>query len=160
MTGADVDAASQSLTFSYDAAGNLSSVTDPLGRTSIYTHDTAGNLSKVYKLVSATGGTGVPACDLCPSAAKYETTQYIYGNPNFPHYITSIKDPRGLTPLRNLYDDQGRLYGVIDAFGKTNTFVHDLANKTETVFDRLGNPTVHGYDTRGNITQEIQYLNG
>jgi YD repeat-containing protein len=105
-----------------------------------YMYDSIGNLTTVSNLVSRTGVSPV-----------YQATTYIYSNPNFPHYITEIRDPRGLTPLRSLYDDQGRLYAVVDAFGKTNLFVHDLTGKTETVFDRMGNQTIHIYDDRGNV---------
>jgi RHS repeat-associated protein len=147
----------KSVLFHRDGQNRIDAIYDPNSSAGVppsvvYVYDSIGNLSKVYKLVSATGGTGVPACDLCPASAKYETTEYLYENSRFPHFITSIKDPRGVTPLRNLYDDSGRLIGVIDAFGKTNSFVHDLANRTETVTDRMGNQTIHVYDDRGNVT--------
>ena len=71
----------------------------------------------------------------------------MYGNGQFPSYITSIIDPRGVTPMRNLYDDSGKLIGVVDALGKTNSFVNNAASNTETVYDRMGNPTTYQYDS-------------
>ena len=55
-------------------------------------------------------------------------------------------------------DDEGRLIGTVDAYGNTNSIVHDLTGRTETVFDRQGNPTTYGYDERGNVTTIINAL--
>ena len=117
----------------------------------VYSYDAAGNLAVVSNLLSRTG---VPPV----SSPVYSATQYIYTNPNFPHFITEIRDPRGISPLRNLYDDSGKLVGVVDAFGKTNSFTHDVANHTETVTDRMGNQTMHAYDDRGNIISTTDAL--
>jgi RHS repeat-associated protein len=98
-----------------------------------------GNLVQVLRLVDRT-------------ALTYVTNKYYYEHASFPHYITRIEDGRGVSVARNLYDDAGRLVGIIDAAGRTNTFAHDLTNRFEAVTDRLGNVTRYGYDARGNVT--------
>src|SRR6266478_6132894 len=111
----------------------------------IYNDDT-GNLIRVLKLVDRTAGT-------------YATNIYHYDNANFPHYITEIDDPRGIPAARNLYDDSGRLIGMIDADGRTNTITHDLTGRKEQIVDHLGNTNTYAYDTHGNVTQIVNALN-
>jgi RHS repeat-associated protein len=111
-----------------------------------YFYDGIGNLTNVTQ-ISSRSPTNV-----------YARTTYVYGLPQFPHFITSIIDPRGVTPMRNLYDDSGRLIGVIDALGKTNSFVNDAASNTETVYDRMGNPTTYSYDASGNVVTTVDAL--
>ncbi|MFZ2872494.1 RHS repeat-associated core domain-containing protein, partial [Zavarzinia sp.] len=102
-----------------------------------------GNLIKVNKLEDGN---------------LYRTTEFVYADPARPHFITSIKDPRGLTPLISEYDDSGRLVATVDAFGNRVALAHDVAARTETVFDRSGNPTVHRYDISGNVTSTTDAL--
>ncbi|MCL4789111.1 MAG: hypothetical protein KJ070_20340, partial [Verrucomicrobia bacterium] len=59
---------------------------------------------------------------------------------------------------RNLYDDAGRLVGVIDGAGNTNRFIHDIANRIETVIDPLGFGLTNYYDPRGGITMTVNAL--
>ncbi len=136
-----------------DDQGRIISISDPISQQSTinsqpavrYEYDSADNLSKVLKLVDRSTGACV-------------TNQYFYENSAFPHYLTRILDARGVSIARQLYDENGKLIGIIDANGHTNRFVHDLANHTETVFDRLGNPTTYGFDTRGNVTLTVDAL--
>ena len=57
------------------------------------------------------------------------------------HRLLTIHDPRGIQPIRNDYDADGRLISHTDGFGKQITDIHDIASRVETVTDRLGNPT-------------------
>ena len=69
--------------------------------------------------------------------------------------MTEIIDPRGVRVVRNLYDDNGRLIGTIDAAGNEIRFDNDIAGRRSVVTDRLGYNTVYMYDERGNITTII-----
>ena len=139
------------ITFQRNSDGLITSITDPNSQTSggppavKYEYDANQNLINIIKLADRFAGT-------------YVTNSFTYTNANFPHYITGIIDPRGVTVARQLYDESGKLIGIIDANGKTNVFVHDLNAHTETIFDRLGNPTTYIYDSRGNVTTEIDAL--
>jgi RHS repeat-associated protein len=134
--------------FDRDAQNRITAIRDPLAGTNglpvvryVYNQDTA-NLIQVHRLTDRTAGT-------------YLTNKYFYDHPAFPHYITTIEDARGIPVARNLYDDYGRLTGIIDAAGKTNRFLHDTTNRVETVYDRKGVPTTFGYDSKGNITNVV-----
>ncbi|MBA7510736.1 hypothetical protein ES705_02723 [subsurface metagenome] len=100
---------------------------------------------------------------------KNDTFKYVYDNGNLinvinpeaetisyayetSHNLIDIKDPRGVTPIRNEYDDTGRLIRHIDATGDTIEYVHDPDHRTETVIDRLGKPTIYQYDDQGLVT--------
>jgi RHS repeat-associated protein len=141
----------RSIYFQRNADGQISAIMDPAsGANGLpvvkYEYDSDTNLIRVLKLTDR-------------NAAAYATNTYLYENGNFPHYLTKILDPRGVALARNLFDDTGKLIGVIDANGKTNLFFYDLTGQTETVFDRLGNRMTYGYDTHGNVTTEIDALN-
>ncbi len=106
-----------------------------------YGYDAASNLVSVSTLVEASDS----------FAPVYRTVSYEYGHSQFPHYITGIKDPRGIAPLRAEYDDAGRIVATVDANGNRVELKHDLAARTETVYDRSGSATLHVYDARGNV---------
>ncbi len=119
---------------------NLDANGDPIGYAKFtYEYDFNKNLIKVNKLKDRATG-------------EYLTTEFLYETAGRPHYISSIKDARGKTPMLCEYDGSGRLVATIDADGNRIEMQHDLTGKSETVFDRAGNPTVHTYDTRGNVT--------
>lgn len=106
-----------------------------------YDYDTHGNLIKAHKLIDRTK----------PIDQQYAVTEYIYGEPSRPNFITSIKDALGNVPMKCIYDESGRLIATEDANGNRIALAHDLTGKSETVTDRMGNPTIHTYDDRGNV---------
>jgi RHS repeat-associated protein len=128
-----VHSAGKSVTFTRDAQGRITKITDPAGASMSYAYDAAGDL--------------VGFTD-----RENNTTTFAY---NSTHGLLTIKDPTGLQPVRNEYDDAGRLVSTTDASGKTVTYTHDLDNRRETVTDRLGQITVHEYDARGNVTKTV-----
>ncbi len=114
-----------------------------------YDYDVHGNLEKVHRLVNDSGQS---------PDEQYETTTYSYNYNDGTvvlgpqeHYIADIKDERGITPIKYMYDDDGRMIGVYDAKGGYIEINHDLTNKTETVTDRNGNITIYDYDERGRV---------
>ena len=107
-----------------------------------YEYDAKGNLVKVHKLIDRTK----------PADQQYAVTEYLYENADRPHFVTAIKDALGNTPMKCIYDEDGRLVATEDANGNRVVMNHDLSGRTETVTDRMGNPTIHAYDDRGNVT--------
>jgi RHS repeat-associated protein/fibro-slime domain-containing protein len=108
-------------------------------------NDNYGNLTDVLKLVDR---------NAADPEDQYERTVYVYDDYVYDptdHYITDIKDPRGLSPIRYVYDDSSRLIGVYDAKNNYTEIEHDIANNTETITDRLGNQTGYVYNDRGNV---------
>lgn len=124
--------------FSRDSQGRITSIADPNGNSQSYGYDANGDL------VSHTDAEG-------------NTTRFLY---NYNHGMIEIQDPRGVQPIRNEYDDAGRLISTTDAFSKKVTYTHDLAARRETVTDRLGNVTVHAYDVMGNVISTTDPLGG
>lgn len=110
-----------------------------------YEYDNLKNLVKVHKLIDRTK----------PVDQQYAVTEYIYGEPSRPHYITAIKDALGNQPMKCIYDENGRLIATEDANGNRIAMQHDLSGRTETITDRMGNPTIHTYDDMGNVTATI-----
>jgi RHS repeat-associated protein len=134
--------------FKRDQVGRITEIRDPISSSNglpvvryVYNQDT-GNLIQVHRLTDRVAG-------------LFTTNKYHYENPNFPHYITSIEDPRGVPLARNEYDDSGRLTAVVDADGNRTQFYHNTSNpnnRIEVVVDRLGRTNSHAYDAHGNVT--------
>jgi RHS repeat-associated protein len=128
----------RSVAFTRDAQGRITRITDPDGRALTYAYDANGDLA---------GSTD----------RDNNTTTYTY---NSSHGLLSVKDPRGVQPIRNEYDEAGRLVSQTDAFGKTVHFSHDLDSRREVVIDRLGRATVMEYDDRGNVLRVTDAAGG
>lgn len=113
-----------------------------------YEYDDANNLVRVSKLAGAGD----------PDHPVYNSTTYLYEHPRFPHYLTEVRDARGVTTLKAEFDDSGRLVGVLDAFGNRTSVTHDIAARSELTTDALGNTTTVTYDERGNVVAEVDPL--
>jgi RHS repeat-associated protein len=79
---------------------------------------------------------------------------------NTTHGLKGIQDPLGDTPIRNDYDDSGRMTDSIDAYGNKIFYNYNLAANSESVTNRNNQPTSYLYDNNGNVLSETQYLNG
>jgi RHS repeat-associated protein len=128
----------KSVSFQRDATGRMTKITDPNGNAILYGYDANNNLASVKD-----------------AAANVTTFTY---DPN--HGLLTIVDPRGVQPIKNVYDASGRLIQHIDPFGNTINYTHNLAGRQEVVTDRLGNVTANYYDTNGNIVQVTDALGG
>jgi RHS repeat-associated protein len=128
------DSAGRILSFSFGSNGLVSSVTDPIGRTTSYAYDGAGDLA------SATDPQG-------------RVTTFTYGA---NHLLLTRTDPRGGV-VTNAYDAQGRVATQEDAMGRTTSFVFSGNNfsatgGTTTITDPKGHVEVEDY-TNGLLTQ-------
>ena len=126
----------KSITFARDGLGRITRITDPLQNHLDYAYDARGDLATFTD----------PATNI--STYSYDAR----------HLLVGIEDPRGIEPIRNEYDNAGRLLKHTDAFGKEINYAHDLVARTEVVTDRLGNATTHAYDDRGNVLSTIDAL--
>ena len=122
----------QGVSFTRDSKGRITKITAPDSSAITYAYDADGNLA------SMTDQAG-------------NVTKYSY---NRSHGLTDIKDPRGITPVKNIYDDSGRLTAHIDAQGNRIEYAHDIAGRQEVVKDRNGNLTVYIYDEKGRVLQK------
>ena len=126
----------KSIAFARDAEGRITRITDPMNREMFYGYDSAGDL------VSFADRAG-------------NVTRFTYDD---GHFLLDFEDPRGVKPIRNEYDDDGRLVRHIDAFGKAIELSHDLENRREVATNRLGASRALEYDSRGNVIRETDEL--
>jgi YD repeat-containing protein len=126
LTYTDTDITSstgQKVTFERDAEGRITSVTDPLGNKVQYNYDAKGDLVSVKDLAG-------------------NLTQYEY-NTTQAHYLDKIIDSQGRTGVKNEYDAQGRLVGMVGATGTSINWSYDPTHSLQTVADALGNKTTY-----------------
>lgn len=123
--------AGKGVVFTRDSNGRITKITAPDNSAITYAYDTDGNLASMTDLAG-------------------NVTKYSY---NRSHGLTDIKDPRGITPIKNEYDESGRLVAHTDSFGKRIEYTHDIAGRQEVVKDRNGNLTVFIYDEKGRVLQ-------
>jgi RHS repeat-associated protein len=123
-----------------DSEGQSASVA-PLVK---YEYDGLGNLVYVHKLLDREKRT-------------YATTTYVYGKAAFPHYITEIRDPRGVAVARNEYYDNGKLWKIKDAEDRVTTFDYPTSGLTagavakQLITHPEANSTEHQTDASGNV---------
>jgi YD repeat-containing protein len=86
---------------------------------------------------------------------RYSVRSYSYTNRFFPHYLTELRDERGVAVLRPGYDSDGRLISVADATEGRALLKHELARRREESVDPLGHRTIHDYDALGNVIQTV-----
>jgi RHS repeat-associated protein len=120
------------VTFTRDGLGRITKITDPARNVLTYGYDVNGDLETF-------------------TDREENVTRYEY---NSSHGLLSIEDPRGIQPIRNDYDDSGRLLRHTDATGKVIEYAHDVIGRQEVVTDRLGGVRVLEYDERGNVLRE------
>jgi RHS repeat-associated protein len=115
------------LAFSY-TDGDLTAVTDPMGRTSTDFTDAAGRLSEVTD----------PAGDTT-------TMQY-----NALNELTAVSDPLGETSSAT-YDPDGDVLSVTDPDTHSTLFTYDSMNRLTKVTDPLGHSQTYAYDPAGDV---------
>ena len=100
------DPVGRNLNLSYDTSGRVTSVTDPIGRMVQYTYNAAGYLTT---FTDPNGG----------------MTSYFYDSQN---NLSSVKNPRGIITEQNTYDANGRVIQQIQADGGIYQFAYTLLN--------------------------------
>ena len=125
------------LTFGYDAALNLASITDGLGNTIAYSYDTEGN--RTEENVQDPGGTLV------------RTVSYIYDTLN---RLDQVVDFDGSFTQYG-YDDNGNRDLAISPDGRQADYTFDALNRLSTAVREMGavdETTGYGYDPTDNLT--------
>jgi len=126
----DVGSSGQTTAYAHDANGNLTGVTDPLGRATTYEFDP---LDRLVRSVDANGGEAEFAFDALDQ-------------------LTGVTDPRGLV-TRIGYDTLGNPTSTAspDAGVVTRTF--DSAGNVKTSTDARGIKTTNTYDALNRLTR-------
>ncbi|MHB9089143.1 MAG: right-handed parallel beta-helix repeat-containing protein, partial [Thermoleophilia bacterium] len=136
----EVDSYGNEITYTYDAAGNQDSVTDPNGVTNKRFFDMAGNVTDLY---------------LAYGRPEQQHTHYTFNSSNNP---TSATNARGQTANLS-YDATGNMLvqkdypsvtsydGTVSSY--TQSFTYNADGLLATVSDRNGDVTAFTYDSNG-----------
>lgn len=118
------DTVGRFIDLTYDGSGRLATLSGPPSRTVIYGYDLSGRLSTVTDM-----------------RGKATTYTYEAGG-----RLESIIDPNNHTVLTNEYGPDGRIVAQTDARGKRGTFDWDPVTETSTFTDARGGYWVDDYD--------------
>jgi len=113
----------------YNAAGEVTAVTDPDDHTISYAYDGDGNLIKV-------------------TDPDGNVTSYAYNGDN---HQTKTARPDGTAELSS-YDADGNLTGQTNGVGQVTSYSYDALSRVVSTTDPLGHITSYGYDSGGNRT--------
>ena len=141
----------------YNSQGDLTSFTDPEGKTSTYIYDTNHQIKATLDAQSR-----LVVSNLYDTQG-HVTTQYTQGDTNKTWLIywcgwqTTEFDP-ALGDTDYYYDDQGRMIGVNDPLGNLTATFYDGQNHITDTYSPLGEHTKLVYDGNNNLIQKIDPL--
>jgi RHS repeat-associated protein len=151
----------------YDTNGNAISRTDELGRTTTYTYDAYGDVLSVsvplgsgtYAVTSYTyNGFGEVLTSTDP-LGKVTTNTYD-GNGNLLT-VTTPAPTSGVSAsvTQFAYNSLGELTTITDPLNNGTTLTYTSAGLISTITDMQSNVTTYGYDSHGNRTSVTDALN-
>ncbi|PPT15892.1 hypothetical protein CYQ11_26215 [Streptomyces cinnamoneus] len=143
----DAEAAQFTTSFGYDAAGNQTKVTNPLGKSTSTAYDATNRAVSTTDELGRTTKTdyddlGRIAAVTGPDGA---VTRYTY---NTAGDLATRKDPNGHTTTYE-YDETGRQTSVTDPLGRRKTYGYDVDGNRITVTNARGVTARTDFDARG-----------
>ena len=116
--------------YGYDAAGNLTSVTNPLGHTTSFTYDA------LRRKTSQTNPDGTQVTYTYDAVGNLLTESFPNGN------VISYE-----------YDSHNRVIKISDTIGTVSTISYDKAGRVISRTDGNGNTTYYSYDALGRLIE-------
>jgi RHS repeat-associated protein len=146
----DANTAGSVTTFAYDTKGQLTLITDPLGHHTTLAYYPTGLINTITDDV---GNVTTYQYDLrgnrtSVTDAAQNTTNFAYDLGNRLTKITY----QDTTFVTFAYDSRGRRTSVTDQNGKITTYAYDDADRLTSVTDAAQNVTSYAYDTENNLT--------
>jgi YD repeat-containing protein len=135
--------ASPETSYAYDAAGQLTAVTDPLGRVTTFDYDGLGRQVKVTQPDPDGPGGQAPAFQ----ATVYDAAGRVLQTSNALGHTTSYA-----------YDPLGRVVSQTDAQGGVTSFRYDALGNRLSLTDPVDNTTTWTYDALNRVVQETNEL--
>ncbi|PAT33092.1 hypothetical protein CLI92_05275 [Vandammella animalimorsus] len=149
------DPEGQRSSYHYDAAGQLTQETNPLGQITRHQYNQRGDKTQTTHPSGLTDtwaydaeGRETRACQ----AGLCTQTQY-----DSLGRAIQTTDPAGHTSA-TAYDAAGQITSATDALGHSTTYQYDLAGRQTQSTDPLGRSTHYRYDAAGNLTEETDPL--
>jgi len=145
-----IDAASQTTTYTYNAAGQLASVTNPLNQTTSYQYDPQGNLTTIINADNLTAASFTyDSDDRIRTYTDSEGWAVTYDY-DAADRITRITYPDGTADVYTY--DKLDLSSYQDRLFRMWTYAHDANRRLTAITDPLGQQTLYGYDNDGRLT--------
>ena len=123
----DIGAVNQTTTYTYDANGNLTSVTDPLNRLSTNTYDALNRLSQVTNPDTGIIGYGYDAQDQLIRVTDPKSNSTRYSRDGLGNLNSTSSPDTGTSNAT--YDAAGNLLTKTDAKGQISTYTYDALNR-------------------------------
>jgi RHS repeat-associated protein len=144
--------------YSYDSMGNLSTITDSLNNTINYTYDSEGN--KLTEQIKDSTGTlqkslsySYDALNRLSKITNPDGTYTLYGY-DAGNNRTSLRTPNAQT-VTYTYDALNRLTSTLQPLNASTTYGYDSNNNLASVKDANNNTTTYKYDDKGRVYQVI-----
>ena len=147
-----IDPAGQTVSYTYDDAGDLVAVTDLLGETTQFEYlaeiphhlaailDDEGQISHAFEYDE-----GGRLAFTCPGGVDCVEMQHDVDNRTEVLYDATGR------PSTYTYDEWGNVLTRTDALGQVTTMAYDEYGRMTSITDPLGGVTSYGYDERGNL---------
>jgi RHS repeat-associated protein len=145
-------------TFTYDANGNVTSVTDENNQTVTYSYDKNNRLTQVDKGTSSSLTLGYDDNSNITSreiTAGSTTTTFGYSYNPLNQLVALSRNSAKLAKLT--YDERGNISAILKANGTYTAYEYNDVNQLKSIknFDKTGNilnKFIYSYDANGNIT--------
>lgn len=168
---AQVDRLGRTTTYTHDAAGNVTAITDPLTQPWTFTYDpvfnqvltatdpfhqtTTSTYDATGNLLTVTDPLNHTTTLTYNAFGQVETVTSALGKTTTLEYdsvgnLVATTDPLGHR-TEQTYDSIGRLLATIDALGQTTRFTYDLLDRLLSITDPLHGVTRFTYDPLGNL---------
>lgn len=144
--------------YTYDTMGNLSTIKDSLNNTINYTYDSEGN--KLTEQINDSTGSlqktlsyQYDALDRLAKIVNPDNTFTQYGYDSRGNRV-SIQNPKSAISTYS-YDALSRLTSVVQPGSVTTSYGYDTNNNLTSVIDANNNTTSYKYDDKGRVYQVI-----
>jgi YD repeat-containing protein len=158
-TGSESGAFNLTTSFTYDSAGNVSSITDPLSNTINYNFDSMRRLTRIQEPAISVSGSSVQPIirytytqDGLLLATRHSlTANPIDSNPSNPYSTEFLNNPNQWQTESRNYFATGDLQSVTDANGNVTTYAYDPDSRQRVVQDGDGRQVATVYDLAGEV---------
>jgi RHS repeat-associated protein len=159
-----VDARGYGTTNYYDVAGNLTGTADALGNSTTNVYNGSGLLAWSQDAVgtittnSYDGDGNLTATATLDASGILSTNSFTFddnGNRTSSTVWRRVGGAWTGATTTSVYDGQNRVVQMIDPDGGTNTVVYNEIGKQAQTIDTLGRPTSFTYDDQGRLIQTI-----